>query len=86
MRTISLSLVAVLSLSIALAGGGAIAGERALHSRHLATEAESAQPDPVPMDRLYYGGTLAPIVVEGMISVKVPTRAATTCSTGRAGT
>ena len=70
MRTISVSLAAVLSLSAALAGGGAIAGERASHLRHLVSETESAQSVPGPTNRLYYGGTLTPIVVEGVIPAK----------------
>jgi hypothetical protein len=38
-----------------------------LHSRHLVRATESAPPAPGATDRLYYGGTLAPIVVEGVI-------------------
>lgn len=80
MRTMSLALVSILSLGVAVAGGRAIAGERATHSRAPA-RTESTPPELVPAGRLWYGGTLAPIVVEGVASVHVSTHASSTCST-----
>lgn len=81
MRTMSLALVSILSIGVALAGGRAIAGERASHSRHPTGKTESAQPALVPAGGLWYGGTLAPIVVEGVAPVRLSTHAASTCST-----
>jgi hypothetical protein len=82
MRTISLALVSILSLGVVLAGGRALAGERASHVRNSSLKTESAQPSVVPAGRLWYGGTLAPIVIEGVARVGLATPAASTCSTG----
>jgi hypothetical protein len=82
MRTISLALVSILSLGVALAGGRAIAGERASHSRNSPLKTESAQPSLVPAGRLWYGGTLAPILVEGVAPVRLVAHTVSTCSTG----
>ena len=82
MRTISLALVSILSLGVALAGGRAIAGERASQSRNSPLKTESAHPSLVPTGRLWYGGTLAPILVEGVAPVGLATPASSTCSTG----
>ena len=79
MRTMSLSLVSILSLGVALAGGRVIAGERASHARP-AAKVEAVDPTLGTTDRLWYGGTLAPIVVEGVAPVRLSTHSAPSCA------
>jgi hypothetical protein len=64
MRSIALSLGAVCSLGVMALGGRAIAGERTAHS-HRVTPADAGliQPAGASADRVWFGGTLAPIVV-----------------------
>jgi hypothetical protein len=79
MRTMSLSLVSILSLGVALVGGRAIGGERASHTPREA-KVEAFKPSLATTDRLWYGGTLAPIVVEGLAPVRLSTHSARSCS------
>ena len=79
MRTMSLSLVSILSLGVALVGGRAIGGERASHTPRVVKEAAPA-PASVAADRLWYGGILAPIVVEGVAPVRLTKHAGDSCS------
>lgn len=79
MRTMSLSLVSILSLGIALAGGRAIGGERASHTPR-EVKVEAFKPALATTNRLWYGGTLAPIVVEGVAPVRLTTHAAPSCA------
>jgi hypothetical protein len=64
MRNIALSLGAICSLGVMALGGRAIAGGRTALS-HRAAPADSAlvQPAGSSADRVWYGGTLAPIIV-----------------------
>ena len=64
MRSIALSLGAVCSLGVMALGGRAIAGDRTATS-HRVPVADSGLVEPVgpTVDRVWYGGTLAPIVV-----------------------
>ena len=64
MRNIALSLGAVCSLGVMALGGRAIAGDRTATS-HRIPAADSGLVEPVEpsVDRVWYGGTLAPIVV-----------------------
>jgi hypothetical protein len=64
MNNIALSLGAVCSLGVMALGGRAIAGDRTARS-HRITPAESGLVEPAgpTVDRVWYGGTLAPIVV-----------------------
>jgi len=70
MRGIAISLVIVGSLGIMALGGHAIAADRSSSGRH-ASRADSAAivATPVALDRLYYGGTLAPVMVEAVAPV-----------------
>lgn len=65
MRTIAISLVAAGSLGLMALGGGAIAADRMPRVRHNST-ADSAliASAPSAATRVWYGGTLAPIVVK----------------------
>jgi hypothetical protein len=66
MRIIAISLVAAGSLGLMALGGRAIAGDRMPRIRHSARAdsaliARAAAP---AADRVYYGGTLEPVVVQ----------------------
>jgi hypothetical protein len=64
MRNIALSLGAVCSLGVMAVGGRAIAGDRTAHSHRVArVDAAVVEPAGSTVDRVWYGGTLAPIVV-----------------------
>ena len=69
MRGIALTLVSVASAGAVLLGGRAIAADRAtqLHrvNRFGAERVVRALPVETSADRLWYGGTLAPIIVVG---------------------
>lgn len=80
MRTMSLSLVSILSLGVVLAGGRAIGGGRASHTANTTANEATAKAASVAADRLWYGGTLAPIVVEGVAPVRLSTHSAASCS------
>ncbi|HTH63576.1 MAG TPA: hypothetical protein VL563_02755 [Gemmatimonadales bacterium] len=65
MRTIAISLVAAGSLGLMALGGRAIASDRMPRARHSAA-ADSAVDASATLaaSRVWYGGTLAPIVVQ----------------------
>ncbi|MGH7537264.1 MAG: hypothetical protein ACREMF_01400 [Gemmatimonadales bacterium] len=63
MRGITVSLAAVLTLGVVLLSRRATAADRSAHWR--VTEPRAA-PAAVPADKVWYGGTLAPITVEGV--------------------
>jgi hypothetical protein len=69
MRTIAISLVAAGSLGLMALGGRAIAGDRMPRARH-ATLADSALiaagAARVAANRVWYGGTLQPVVVQAV--------------------
>lgn len=73
MRGIALSLAAVLSLGIAVAGGRATAVDRA------AVPDPEAPPATLPVGRVWYGGTLPPITVVATPPEKSATRQAVSC-------
>ena len=77
MRGIALSLAAVMSLGIAVAGGRAIAADRAAHGRPAAKP--EVPPTASPAGRLWYGGTLAPIIVVASPPERAATRPARSC-------
>ena len=77
MRAIALSLAAVLSLGIAVAGGRATGADRAAHNRLVVDpEAPSATSQ---AGRVWYGGTLPPIIVVATPPEKSATRQAVSC-------
>lgn len=82
MRSTSFSLVTMLSLGVALAGGRAIAAERASHARLTSSMVETPKLLPTPTERLWYGGTLAPIVVEVTAPALLSGPSGPSCSTG----
>ncbi len=64
MRSIALSLGAVCSLGVMALGGRAIAGEQTARSHRVTpVDAGLVQPAGASADRVWFGGTLAPIVV-----------------------
>jgi hypothetical protein len=64
MRSIALSLGAVCSLGVMALGGRAIAGDRTAHTQQVAsTDSGFVEPAEMPVGRVWYGGTLAPINV-----------------------
>lgn len=64
MRSIALSLGAVCSLGVMALGGRAIEADRTAPSHRVrSTDSAVAQPAGPAGQRLWYGGTLAPIVV-----------------------
>lgn len=67
MRSIAISLVIVGSLGIMALGGRAIAADRNSSGRH-ASRADSAAmvATSAAKSRVWYGGTLAPVVVEAV--------------------
>jgi len=77
MRGIALSLAAVMSLGVAVAGGRATAADRAAHGRPVATPKVPAAA--VPAGRVWYGGRLAPIIVVASPAERAATRQAGSC-------
>jgi len=77
MRGIALSLAAVLSLGVAVAGGRATVADRAAHGRPMATPESPAAASPA--GRVWYGGKLAPIVVVAFPPERAATRTAGSC-------
>lgn len=67
MRTIAISLVAAGSLGLMALGGRAIAGDRMPRARHAAAADSAliaAGAARVAANRVWYGGTLQPVVVQ----------------------
>ena len=65
MRTIAISLVAAGSLGLMALGGRAIASDRMPRARHSAAADSALSTSASPAaSRVWYGGTLAPIIVE----------------------
>ena len=77
MRGIALSLAAVLSLGIAVAGGRATTADRAAHNRPVADPEAPAATSPAGL--VWYGGTLSPITVVATAPEKSATRHAVSC-------
>jgi drug/metabolite transporter (DMT)-like permease len=77
MRGIVLSLAAVLSLGIAVAGGRATAADRAAHNRTVVNPEVPAAT--LPASRVWYGGTLPPIIVVATPPERSATRQAVSC-------
>lgn len=64
MRILALSLVAVGSLGVVALGGRTIAADRTADSRRApVVNTAAAAPAAATADRVWYGGTLSPIVV-----------------------
>ena len=82
MRSMTLPVVTILSLSAALVGGRVIAAERASHPRLTASRVEAPKSAPVSAERLWYGGTLAPIVIEVTAPARGSGHLGPSCSTG----
>ena len=78
MRGIALSLATVLSIGIVLLADRPTATGRAAHSARV-TRPETT-PAAVPAERLWYGGTLAPIVVEAPAPNRAAARQAHRCA------
>ena len=76
MRGIALSLAAVLCLGVAVAGGRATAADRAAHNRLVA---DPEAPSMSSAGRVWYGGTLPPIIVVATPPEKSATRQAVSC-------
>jgi hypothetical protein len=83
MRIMALSLGAVGSLGVVALGGRTIAADRAAHPPR-APVVESAAPAPAAatVDRVWYGGTLAPIVVVADRPERTRLHAARDCPAG----
>jgi hypothetical protein len=64
MRMIAISLVAAGSLGLMALGGGAIAADRMPRARHTVASDSALAASPTGANRVWYGGTLAPIVVQ----------------------
>jgi hypothetical protein len=65
MRSIAISLVVVGSLGLMALGGRAIAADRTPQARRVnRSDSAVAAAPAAALDRVWYGGTLAPIVVE----------------------
>ena len=77
MRGIALSLAAVLSLGIAFAAARATTADRAAHNRLVADP--EAPPATSPAGRVWYGGTLPPIIVVAAPPEQSATRQAVSC-------
>ena len=72
MRTIGISLVAAGSLGLMALGGRAIAGDRTPRARHSAVADSALVASASAAEaRIWYGGTLAPIVVQAAAPVTV---------------
>ncbi|MGH7427851.1 MAG: hypothetical protein ACREJ4_05785 [Candidatus Methylomirabilaceae bacterium] len=77
MRGIALSIAAVMSLGIAIAGDMATAADRAAHKRPAANPEVPAAT--VPTGPVWYGGTLPPIIVVATPPERSATRSAVSC-------
>ncbi len=77
MRGIALSLAAVMSLGVAVAGGRATAADRAAHGRPMANPEVPAAA--AAAGRVWYGGELAPIIVVASPPERSGTRPARSC-------
>lgn len=83
MRIMALSLGAVGSLGVVALGGRTIAADRAAHlSRAPIVEAAAPASDAGTVDRVWYGGTLAPIVVVADRPERSRLHTARDCPTG----
>lgn len=77
MRGIALSLAAVLSLGVAVAGGRATVADRAAHGRPMANPEPPAAASSA--GRVWYGGKLAPIIVVASPPERAAARTAGSC-------
>jgi hypothetical protein len=77
MRGIALSLAAVMSLGIGVAGDRATAADRAAHNRPAANP--EVPPATSAVGRVWYGGTLPPIIVVATPPERAATRPAVSC-------
>jgi len=83
MRSIALSLGAVCSLGVMALGGRAIAGDRTARSHRIpAADSGLVEPAGPTGDRVWYGGTLAPIVVVAARPESVRAHPARDCAAG----
>lgn len=83
MRFLALSLGAVGSLGVVALGGRTIASDHAAHARREPTAAPTVTaPAASTADRVWYGGTLAPIVVVAEQPEHARARAARDCPAG----
>jgi len=69
MRVLAITLVAAGSLAVMALGGSAIAADRAPRAPH-SVAADSATLASASATRLWYGGTLAPILVQATAPAK----------------
>ena len=74
MRGIALSLATVLSIGIVLLADRTTATDRAAHLPRV------SRPETAPAERLWYGGTLAPIVVQAPAPDRGAARQAHRCA------
>lgn len=80
MRFLALSLGAVGSLGVVALGGRTIVSDRAAHAmRAPIVSPAAAAPAASDVDRVWYGGTLAPIVVVADSPERTPAHAARDC-------
>lgn len=80
MRFLALSLGAVGSLGVVALGGRTIAADRTAHMRSAPTAAPAVAAAAAPAaDRVWYGGTLAPIVVVADVPEQARAHAARDC-------
>lgn len=83
MNNIALSLGAVFSLGVMALGGRAIAGDRTARSHRMTpVDAGLVEPAGPTVDRVWYGGTLAPIVVVAAGPESVRTHRVRDCAAG----
>jgi hypothetical protein len=83
MRILALSLGAVGSLGVVALGGRTIAADRMAHARHTPiVNAAVTAPATATADRVWYGGTLAPIVVVADAPEHARARTARDCPVG----
>jgi hypothetical protein len=83
MRGIALSLGAVCSLGVMALGSRAVGGDRPVHAlRTNPVDSAAVQPAASADDRVWYGGTLAPIVVVAQRPETPKTRLARDCPSG----
>ena len=79
MRLLAISLVAAGSLGVMALGGRAIAADRMPGARHRGAAGSAVAASAVPVDkRVWYGGTMAPVVVQatGQAKAKIAQQAA----------
>jgi hypothetical protein len=83
MHKLVLSLGAIGSLGVMALGGRAIEGDRAAHAPRVAhADAAPGRPTASVTDRLWYGGTLAPIEVVAVRPDAVRSHRMRDCPTG----